>query len=68
MQGVTKYPEVIVQLSGCDGNAFAIMGAVVKAMKKAGISKEETNAYFAEATSGDYEHLIRTSFSTVTCE
>ena len=62
-EGVTtdpKYPEVVVQLAGTDGNAFAVLGAVQRAMKKVGISKEERSAFLAEATNGDYDHLLRT--------
>lgn len=61
-----KYPEVkTVKLIGEDGNAFAILGRVVKAMKSAGLSKEIQDAYFAEATSGDYDHLLQTTLKWV---
>lgn len=53
-----KY-NVEVQLSGNDGNAFAIMGAVKSALKKAGASKEELDQYLADSMSGDYDNLIR---------
>lgn len=51
-----KY-QVAVKLS--DGNAFAIMGAVQSALKKAGASKEELDRYFTESTAGDYDNLLR---------
>lgn len=60
-----KYPEVHVQLSGRDGNAFAILGAVQEAMRRAGISVEERNAFYNEATSGDYDNLLRTAMRWV---
>lgn len=61
-----KYPEVkTVKLIGEDGNAYAILGRVVKAMKSAGLSKEVQDAYFAEATSGDYDHLLQTTLKWV---
>jgi hypothetical protein len=61
-----KYPEVKkVKLVGEDGNAFAILGRVMKAMKSAGLSKEIQDAYFAEATSGDYDHLLQTTLRYV---
>ena len=47
-----------VKLIGEDGNAFAIMGRVRSALRKAGYSKEEINNYYEEATSGSYEHLL----------
>ncbi len=61
-----KYPEVQVTLVGNDGNAFAIMGAVQKALKSAGVAREELNEYFNESTSGDYDHVIQTAMAWVT--
>jgi hypothetical protein len=63
-----KYPTVYVDLYDIDSNAFAIMGAVTKAMRREGISKEERDAYFAEATSGDYNHLLATTTNWVNVE
>lgn len=61
-----KYPEVKkVKLIGEDGNAFAILGRVMMAMKRAGLSKEVQDAYYAEATSGDYNHLLATTMKWV---
>lgn len=57
----TKYPEVEVDIYSIDGNAYSIMGAVTKAMRRAGIPKEEQDAYFKEATSGDYDNLLATT-------
>ena len=56
---MTKYPEIEVSLIGQDGNAFAIMGAVSNALRKAGVSKEEINQYTSESMSGDYDNLLR---------
>jgi hypothetical protein len=60
-----KYPEIKVQLTGQDGNAFAIMGAVQNALRKAGVPKQELDDYYAESTSGDYDHLLRTAMRWV---
>lgn len=60
-----KFPEVEVQLSGQDGNAFVIMGNVTGAMRRAGISKEDRDAYMADAMSGDYDHLLQVTMATV---
>lgn len=60
-----KYPDIEVQLSGHDGNAFAIMGAVSKAMRRAGVPKKEVDAYLTESQSGDYDHLLQTAMRTV---
>lgn len=56
-----RYPEVHVQLTGEDGNAFAIMGAVRRALRRHGVSAEEISEYTAESTSGDYDHLLQTA-------
>ena len=60
-----RYPEVQVQLSGEDGNAFAILGRTAAALRAAGVPSEEIDAFFAEATSGDYDHLLQTAMRWV---
>ena len=61
---MAKY-DVAVELSGNDGNAFAVMGAVKSALKKAGASKEELDQYLADSMSGDYDNLIRVAMDWV---
>jgi len=51
-------PEV--QLVGEDGNAFLIIGRCMKALRRVGAPVEVRNAFQAEATSGDYDHLLST--------
>lgn len=53
--------DVKVKLTGTDGNAFAIMGKVSGALRKAGASKEDVEAYMQESMSGDYNHLLATA-------
>jgi Domain of unknown function (DUF4314) len=60
-----RYPEVQVQLSGEDGNAFAILGRTTAALRQAGVPQGEIDAFFAEATSGDYDHLLQTTMAWV---
>lgn len=55
------YPEVAVELSGQDGNAFMIIGRVQRALRNAGVDKEQIDRYVNEATSGDYDNVIRTT-------
>jgi hypothetical protein len=62
-----RHPEVRVQLTGIDGNAYAILGAVQKALRKAGHG-EEVAVFLAEATSGDYAHLLATCMRWVTVQ
>lgn len=54
------YPNVQVELTGRDGNAFAIIGACIKAARRAGIGAGPIAAFQVEATSGDYDHLLAT--------
>jgi hypothetical protein len=60
-----RHPHVQVQLSGEDGNAFVILGRTAAALRAAGVAQEEIEAYFAEATSGDYDHLLQTTMTWV---
>jgi len=59
-----KY-NVRVPLIGQDGNAFAVIGSVQRALRKAGAPKEEINQYLKEAMSGDYDNLLRTTMDWV---
>lgn len=57
--------DVEVQLSGEDGNAFAILGRVQNALREAGADKAELEEFFDAATDGDYDHLLRTCMKWV---
>ena len=63
-----KYPEIEVQLTGEDGNAFAVMGAVRKALRRAGVSADEVAEYTKESTSGDYDNMLAVAMRWVSCE
>ena len=52
-------------LVGVDGNAFAIMTYVLKAMKECKIPKGEQLYYQIKATSGDYENLLAISIEMI---
>ncbi len=60
-----KYSKVKVKLVGEDGNAFAVLGKVRRALVRAGASKEELDAFMKEATSGDYNNLLATAMKWV---
>ena len=51
----------IVDFTSINANAFSIMGAVVKALRKEGADKEYCDKYRKEAQSGDYDHLLQVS-------
>lgn len=60
-----KYPDIKVQLSGENGNAYAIIGAVAKALRRAAIPTKEITEFKTEALSGDYDHLLQTAMKWV---
>lgn len=62
---VVKYPRVKVKLTGTDGNAFALLGKVREAMRKAKVPAEEIKAVMDEAMSGDYDNLLRVLMNAV---
>ena len=55
-----KYPHIEVQLTGKDGNAFAILGEVKNALRNNGVFHGEVEQFLNEAMSGDYSHLLST--------
>lgn len=58
MSADCRHPEIAVTLVGQDGNAFNLLGLVQRELKRHGVSDEERAEFFAEATSGDYNHLL----------
>jgi len=55
-----RFPNIEVELVGNDGNAFSILGNVTRAMRRGGVPKTDIDAFMAEATAGDYDHLLGT--------
>lgn len=60
-----KYKNITVQLTGQDGNAFAIMAKVSGALRKESVPESEVEEYLAESMEGDYDNLLRTAMSWV---
>jgi hypothetical protein len=56
----TKFPNIEVQLTGSDGNAFAIIGKVKRALPS-----DVQADFMAEAISGDYNNVIATAMRWV---
>jgi hypothetical protein len=52
-------PMIVVDLAGPDGNAFVLLAVARQALREAG-RRDECDQFAAEATSGDYEHLLDT--------
>ena len=66
MKGPLTKPTV--KLIGEDGNAFAIMGRVKQALRRAGADREYIDKYLSEATAGDYDYLLIVSMEYVDVE
>lgn len=60
-----KFPHIEVKLTGIDGNAFSIMGATTKAMRRANVPEADIQAYKDLAMSGDYDNLLQVTMRTV---
>lgn len=60
-----KYPDVKVKLTGRNGNAFAILGSVQSAMKRAKLPDAEIKQFMDEAMGGDYDNLLRVCMAWV---
>lgn len=58
-------PKFDVEVTPSDGNALNIIGATTKALRKEGATKEEISQYQSEATSGEYDDLLRVTMDWV---
>ena len=63
-----KYPNIKVKLVGEDGNAFFILGRVISALRKGGVSETERKEFQTQATSGNYDNLLQVCMQWVDCE
>ena len=48
--------EIIIDLTGPDGNAFVLMGIASRLASQLGLSKDKI---IGEMMAGDYEHLVQ---------
>lgn len=62
---IPLYPNIEVKLVGSDGNAFAILGKVRKALRRAKVDSSVIEQFTKEATSGDYNDLLATCMKWV---
>jgi hypothetical protein len=58
--------KVKMTLVGLDGNAFVLLGMFQNKAKQQGWTKEEIMKVIDDATSSDYEHLLRVLSSNIT--
>jgi hypothetical protein len=59
--------DAVVHLTNEDGNAFALLGCVRRAILKSN-HPELAEPFIVEATSGEYYHLLATCLRYVTVE
>ena len=57
-----------INIDEVDGNAFAVLATVQKALKKAGADEEHVRHYLEDAKDGDYDHLLQTSMKYINFE
>ena len=50
--------EIIIDLTGPDGNAFVLMGYARQFARQLGYSKEDQDQLLELMTSGDYKNLL----------
>ncbi len=62
---IVEQEPVRMTLVGIDGNAFSILGAFKKNAKRQGWPAKDIDAVIDEATSGDYDNLLRVIISHV---
>lgn len=65
---MAKHPEITVQLSDQDGNAFVMVSRTRQALRKGGVSEHDREVFYQEALSGDYDHVLQTIMKWVTVE
>lgn len=52
--------QIHLRLVGLNGNAFNLLGAFSARARQEGWTSEEIKAVMDHATSGDYDHLLKT--------
>ena len=57
---ISKYPDVEINLSQCDGNVFSILGRCQQEARRQGVEKSEITLFLEEAQAGDYNGAIQT--------
>jgi len=63
--GGVRFPNVKVRLTGTDGNVFAIIGTVSRAMKRAGLRDEAAEFCDAAFAARSYDEVLRLCMTTV---
>ncbi|WP_323034941.1 hypothetical protein [Pararhodobacter sp.] len=62
-----KYPDLTVEVTGHDGNAFVILGRCRHAAQQADLNDDQISAFMAEAMADGYDHLLQTAMLWFNC-
>jgi hypothetical protein len=69
VQAVKRYQHVTVKLVGQDGNAFVLIGLTTRALRRAGVPKDEVDAVRDRLmNAGSYDDLLCELMETVNVE
>lgn len=64
-----KFPNVTVKLTDMDSNVYALIGGTTRAMRRAGVSADDVDAFRDEALASEsYDAVIQTIMRTVNVE
>ena len=54
-----KFPDVVVQLTGGDGNVYCVIGKVSSALRRAGYREEAEEFASTAMNSSSYDEVLR---------
>ena len=55
----TKNNELVINLDGSDGNAFALMGSAKRLAREIGYASDEVDVMLGKMTRGNYINLLK---------
>ena len=61
-----RFPDVVVKLTGANGNALNIVGMTRRALDRHGVSDDVVESYVRQALSGNYDKVLSTTLEWVT--
>ena len=60
-----RYPDVVVKLTGANGNALNVVGMTRRALDRHGVSDDVVESYVRDALAGDYDRVLATTLAWV---
>ena len=61
-----RYPEVVVKLTGSNGNALNVVGMTRRALERHDVADDVIESYIRSALSGNYGKVLSTTLEWVT--